>query len=85
MIPANTYGGQTTAVATVAIQNYLVTSESVPADLVYAMTKALFDNLDVMVASHNAAKVISKDLAGKNPPVPLHVGAEKYYKEIGVL
>jgi len=85
MIPANTYTGQTAAVAGVAIQNYLVTSESVPADLVYAMTKAMFENLDVMVASHNAAKVISKDMAAKNPPVPLHPGAEKYYKEIGVL
>lgn len=85
MIPANTYGGQTAAVPTVAIQNYLVTNESVPADTVYAMTKATFDNLDVLVASHNAAKAISKDAAAKNPPVPLHPGAEKYYREIGVL
>ena len=85
MIPANTYTGQTAAVPGVAIQNYLVTNESVSADLVYAMTKAMFDNLDVMVASHNAAKVISKDTAAKSPPVPLHPGAEKYYKEIGVL
>ena len=85
MIPANTYTGQTVAVPAVAIENYLVTNESVPADLVYAMTKAMFENLDVMVASHNAAKVISKDTAAKNPPVPLHPGAEKYYKEIGVL
>lgn len=85
MIPANTYTGQTVAVPAVAIQNYLVTNESLPADLVYAMTKATFDNLDVLAASHNAAKAISKDSAGKNPPVPLHPGAEKYYREIGVL
>ncbi len=84
-IPANTYGGQSAAVPTVAIQNYLVTSESVPADTVYAMTKAMFDNLDVLAASHNAAKVISKDAAAKSPPVPLHPGAERYYREIGVL
>ena len=84
-IPANTYGGQTTPVATVAIENYLVTSESVPADLVYAMTKSMFENLDQLTAAHNAAKVISKDTAAKAPPVPLHPGAEKYYREIGVL
>ncbi len=84
-IPANTYGGQTVAVPTVAIQNYLVTSDAVSTDLVYALTKATFDNLDVLVASHNAAKVISKEAAGRNPPVPLHPGAEKYYREQGLL
>ncbi|MEO8937426.1 MAG: TAXI family TRAP transporter solute-binding subunit [Burkholderiaceae bacterium] len=85
MIPANTYGGQTTAVPTVAIENYLVTSESVPTDMVYALTKATFEHLDVLVAAHNAAKAISKENAAKNPPVPLHPGAEKYFREIGVL
>jgi TRAP transporter TAXI family solute receptor len=84
-IPANTYGGQTTAVQTVAIQNYLVTSESVSADTVYALTKATFSNLDQLAAAHNAAKTISKDTAAVNPPAPLHPGAEKYYREIGVL
>ena len=84
-IPANTYEGQTTAVPTVAIENYLVTSEAVPADLVYAMTKATFENLPQLVAAHNAARAITKENAAKNPPVPLHPGAEKYYREIGVL
>ncbi len=85
LIPANTYAGQTTPVNTVAIQNYLVTHDGVSTDLVYAMTKATFENLDVLVASHNAARVISKDTAAVNPPVPLHPGAEKYFREIGVL
>jgi uncharacterized protein len=79
-IPANTYGGQTTAVPSVAIQNYLVTSESVPADTVYAMTKATFDNLDVLVASHNAAKAISKENAAKAPPAPLHPGLPSAFR-----
>ena len=85
MIPANTYTGQTAAVPTAAIQNFLVTHDGVPTDLVYAMTKATFENLDQLVAAHNAAKGISKENAAKNPPVPLHPGAEKYYREIGVL
>lgn len=84
-IPANTYTGQTAAVPTVAIQNFLVTTDTVPADTVYALTKATFENLDQLVAAHNAAKGISKENAAKNPPVPLHPGAEKYYREIGVL
>ncbi len=84
-IPANTYTGQTTDVPTVAVQNFLVTHEGVPADTVYQMTKSMFENLDVMAASHAAAKAIRKETAAKGSPVPLHPGAEKYYKEAGLL
>ena len=84
-IPANTYTGQTEAVPTVAIKNFLVTHEGVPADTVYTMTKALFTNLDQLAAAHSAAKAISAADAAKAPPVPLHPGAEKYYREAGLL
>ncbi len=85
IIPANTYGGQTEAVPTVTIQNFLVTHEGVSNDTVYTMTKSMFENLDTLSAAHAAAKAISKDNAAKHPPVPLHPGAEKYYKEAGLL
>jgi hypothetical protein len=49
------------------------------------MTKSMFENLDTMVASHAAAKAIKKETAAKGSPVPLHPGAEKYYKEAGLL
>jgi TRAP transporter TAXI family solute receptor len=84
-IPANTYEGQDRDVATAAIQNFLVTREGVPADTVYKMTKAVFENKDALVAPHAAAKGIDKANAVKSLPVPLHPGAEKYFKEIGVL
>jgi TRAP transporter TAXI family solute receptor len=84
-IPANTYEGQDRDVATAAIQNFLVTREGVPADTVYKMTKAVFENKDALVAAHAAAKGIDKANAVKSLPVPLHPGAEKYFKEIGVL
>ena len=84
-IPANTYGGQAEAVQTVAVQNFLVTHEGVPAETVYRMTKSMFDNLDAMVAAHAAAKSITRDGAAKQPPVPLHPGAEKFYRETGLL
>jgi TRAP transporter TAXI family solute receptor len=85
VIPANTYTGQTTDVPTVTVQNYLVTHEGVSTDTVYKMTKSMFENLDTMQAAHAAAKAINKDTAGKGSPVPLHPGAEKYYKEAGLL
>ncbi len=85
VVPANTYGGQTTEVPTVAIQNFLVTHEGVSTDAVYKMTKAMFDHLPELHSAHAAAKAISKEGAPKNPPVPLHPGAEKFYKEAGLI
>lgn len=84
-IPAKTYENQNDAVASVAVQNFLITHEGVSNDTVYAMTKSMFDNLDQMVAAHAAAKAISKENAAKGSPVPLHPGAEKYYREAGLL
>ena len=84
-VPANTYNGQADAVATVAIQNFLVSHEGVSTDAAYKMTKAIFDNLPELHAAHAAAKAITKENAAKAPPAPLHPGAEKYYKEIGLI
>ncbi len=85
VIPANTYNGQTTDVPTVTVQNYLVTHEGVSTDTVYKMTKVMFESLDAMVAAHAAAKAINPKTAGAGAPVPLHPGAEKYYKEAGLI
>jgi len=85
VIPANTYNGQTADVPTVAVPNYLVTHAGVSDDTVYKMTKSMFENLDAMIASHAAAKAIKKETAAIGSPVPLHPGAEKYYKEAGLL
>ncbi|HEU0070847.1 MAG TPA: TAXI family TRAP transporter solute-binding subunit [Alphaproteobacteria bacterium] len=84
-IPANTYKGQTGPVETAAVVNFLVTHEGVSDDLVYQMTKTMFDNLDTMVASHAAAKDIKLADALTGMPVPLHPGAERFYKEKGLL
>ncbi len=84
-IPARTYEGQNEAVPSVAVQNFLVTHEGVPADTVHAMTKSMFENLDQLYAAHAAAKAIRKEDAAKGSPVPLHPGAERYYREAGLL
>jgi TRAP transporter TAXI family solute receptor len=84
-IPANTYKGQTTDVPAAAVQNYLVTHEGVSTDTVYAMTKAVWSSLDQLVAAHAAAKAINLKSALEGMPVPLHPGAEKYYREVGIL
>jgi len=84
-IPANTYEGQTGDVSTVAVQNFLVSHSGVSENTGYIMTKSMFENLDHMVAAHAAAKAIDKTKAALNPPAPLHPGAVKYYKEVGLL
>lgn len=85
VIPANTYEGQSTGVQTAAVQNFLVTHAGVPADTVYKMTKSMFDNLDQLVAAHKAASGIKREEAPKNTPVPLHPGAQRYYRELGLI
>lgn len=85
MIPANTYDGQTEAVPTVAITNILVTRADMPDEVVYEMTKLLFENLTRLGNSHSAAKDIKLESAAKNLPIALHPGAERYYKEKGAL
>ena len=84
-IPANTYRGQTVDVPSAAVQNYLVTYDGVSTETVYGMTKALWTGLDQLVAAHSAAKSIDPKHALEGMPVPLHPGAEKYYKEVGIL
>ena len=85
VIPANTYEDQTAAVPTVAIGNVLVTRADLSNDTVYKMTKAMFTHLPELVAAHSAAKAIKLENAVKGLPLPLHPGAAKYYREVGLI
>jgi TRAP transporter TAXI family solute receptor len=82
-IPANTYQGVAQDTKTAGIVNFLITSQNVSDQTAYDMTKHLFENLPALVATHSAAKNINIDKALTGMPVPLHPGAEKYYKEKG--
>lgn len=84
-IPANTYTGQTEAMPTAAIANFLVTHSDVADEVAYRMTKAMYSNLDTLYSAHNAAKTIQRENAVKGMPIPMHPGAEKYYREVGLI
>src|SRR5690606_3910875 len=83
-IPAGTYAGQAADTPTAAVPNFLVTASTVPDDLGYQMTKVLYEQRDALRSAHNAAKSIQRENALKGMPVPLHPGAERYYKEVGL-
>lgn len=85
VIPANTYSGQAEDVPTAAIPNFLVTHSGVSDEVAYQMAKAMYSNIDTLYAAHNAAKAIKRENAIKGMPVPLHPGAERYYKEVGLI
>ena len=84
-IPAGTYDGQLVDVDTATIRNVLVTRDTVPDDVIYRMTKALFEHLDELAAAHAAAGEISLEDAVLNLDVPLHPGAAAYYREAGLI
>jgi TRAP transporter TAXI family solute receptor len=63
----------------------LFTHADVPEDLVYSIVKNLYEHLPEFHAVHMAAKQTIPENALKGIAVPFHPGAEKYYKEIGVI
>ena len=83
-IPANTYEGQTAAVPTATVVNYLVTHSGVKDETVYQMTKAVYESLPDLAAAHAAAKDIKLESALSGMPVPMHPGAQRYFDEKGV-
>jgi TRAP transporter TAXI family solute receptor len=84
-IPAGTYDGQNQDVPTAAIGNILVTHAGVSEETAYQMTKLMYENLDRMIASHAAANDIDPAKALDGLSIPLHPGAERYYREAGLM
>jgi len=85
IIPAGTYPGQDTDIETLASPAYLVATSRLSEDLVYNILKAMFDHLDVLKRAHAQGKNITLEGALVGSSIPLHPGAEKYYKEKGIL
>lgn len=84
MIPGGTYKGIDKDIKTPAVMAILVTHEKMSEDVIYNFTKAMFDNIDSIHASHAKGKEINLQTALDGLTVPLHPGAAKYFKEKGM-
>lgn len=86
VIPAGTYDGQDTDISTTAVKMLLLTDKSLPEELVYSLTKSFWENLEEISAAHAVMKSVTPDMAVKDlSSLPLHPGAARYYREVGLL
>ena len=85
IVPAGTYQGQNQNVTTVAVKSMLAVSSKLSGDLVYKMLETMYANTDRLIAAHSQGKNIKIESALEGMSIPLHSGAEKYFKEKGVL
>ena len=85
-IAANTYK-DVAAVQTLAVGAQLVTNAKVDANTVYEITKAMYSEATqkTLQAGHAKGRFITKENAVKGVGIPYHPGAEKFYKEAGLL
>lgn len=85
-IPGGMYANNPNPTNTYGVVSSLVTSANVPDDVVYNLVKAVFENFDEFKKLHPAfANLDQKAMVKNGLSAPLHPGAEKYYKEKGLL
>lgn len=84
VIPENTYPGQSKPVKTVAQPNFLAVQAQVPEEDVYQITKTIYENLGFLGSIHKATRDMSVEKAVTGLPLPLHPGAARYYRELGL-
>ena len=80
IIAKDAYPKQTTEVPTIAVKAMLVVPASMPDQLVYDLTKALYTNLDRLALAHSVGKAITRETADEGMPIPMHPGALKFFQ-----
>lgn len=83
-IPAGSYEG-VGEVNTPSVVAILIANESAPDDDIYNFLTAMYENIEDIQNAHSAAKGISLETATEGLPIPIHPGAEKFFKEKGIM
>ncbi|WP_164985301.1 TAXI family TRAP transporter solute-binding subunit [Ammoniphilus sp. CFH 90114] len=84
-IPAGTYKGIDQEIETTIVKNLLITHSDMSDEEVYQLTKDFYENMDTLKSTHSSANEILLEGATDGMPLPLHPGAEKFFKEKGVM
>ena len=82
--PPGTYPNQTKHIRTIGSPNVLVTRSDIPDEEVYQITKVIWENLATLQEIHGATKDMRLDIAIEGLGAPLHRGAIRYYREVGL-
>jgi TRAP transporter TAXI family solute receptor len=85
VLPAGTYKGQDADVQTIAVRAIWATHEGLDAELAYHLVKALYENTEALAQVHVKGKEIALQTALESVSIPLHPGAERYYREKGLI
>ena len=82
IIPCGTYKGTDSDTQALAIKATLAVSAKLDEEIVYEMTKALFENLSDLATAHAKGKEVSAHSAVTGVSVPFHPGAKRYFSEL---
>ena len=83
-VPASAYGLRGSPITTLVVPNFLLVTDAMPDSVAEALVRGLFDAQPALARANPAAKSIDARSAIETTPVPLHPGAEHYYRSIKV-
>lgn len=84
-IPAGTYTGQDQTVKTFGLAQVIFTDDNANEEMIYQFTKAFWENIGELQKSNTSFNAMTPKLGAKLYGVPMHPGAERYFKEIGAM
>ncbi|MGE0846862.1 MAG: TAXI family TRAP transporter solute-binding subunit [Flavobacteriaceae bacterium] len=83
-VPAGTYEGQDEPIRTLGLRALLVTHDGVADDVIYEVTKAIYENTETLSKVHVQGKNVRLETALESVSIPVHPGAKRYYEEKGI-
>lgn len=83
-VPAGIYKGVDKDVPTVAVLAILVAKAELEGDVVYKITKAMFENIKSIETAHAKGKEVKLEKALIGMPIPIHPGAQRFFTEKGI-
>ncbi|MCZ6768382.1 MAG: TAXI family TRAP transporter solute-binding subunit [Acidobacteria bacterium] len=72
-------------VPTIATANVILVREEIPEETVYQITRAILEHVDEFRSAHPSIQEFQPEMAVLGQVVPYHPGAERYFREVGLL